>query len=306
MSMPIIKKHQQQVDDMELILTGPFGDVMDVSKMIPLDQVHKIEEYDESIVLSKLQYVGNPLADAQIALYLHGEYLNDGRNYAYSSYISQYFLEWAVRGMVFPECAILVGDRDVMHHPNKGIIGIRMDGIEGVEMKNVSITNFRNKSPLSQCSECETHLDSSLGDTNVRGISMYDSELVIFAENKINNMDSYYGTSLGLDIMDAYSFYTAEHGATLDVSDLKSNSKVEDNLHAQYDPFIILGIVGLIILIVLICIGTYCCSKERQKIENKLSMTIHRDSIMAYTPRSSAIPLSPSGGTYNSEFTYGC
>ncbi len=109
---------------------GPFGDIIDLRKMIPEDQRQLIEnlDVDESLDLSELEYAGNPLSDAQIALFMYGDYiLNEvgkGINYAYGSYISPYLLKWALNDYgednTFPTCVKFVCNGDLMFHTNKG------------------------------------------------------------------------------------------------------------------------------------------------------------------------------------------
>ncbi len=53
------------------LFLGPFADIMDVRVMVDEDLVPLIDEYDPNTLdLSALKYAGNPLSDAQIALFL--------------------------------------------------------------------------------------------------------------------------------------------------------------------------------------------------------------------------------------------
>ena len=103
------------------ISRGPFGDVMDITKMIDPQQVSIVNEFGD---LSSLEYIGNVLSDAQIALYLYGD------EYSFGSYISPYLLQWAVEDFVFeqddtggllPSCTRFVCNADIMFHTNKGL-----------------------------------------------------------------------------------------------------------------------------------------------------------------------------------------
>lgn len=152
----------------DAVCTGPFGEVMDVTKMIPDDQVELITGYDGTQDLSDLDYIGNPLSDAQIALYLNDG--DDNYNYAKASFISTYFLQWAVGRMKFPsECVTFVRNRDNMNQVNKGIVGVRMDGIDDVMINNITIENLENKAEI-------------VDGTNVRGISVIDGDLVFMSK----------------------------------------------------------------------------------------------------------------------------
>lgn len=120
--------------DAHSIQKGPFGDVLDITKMVHPLFGPLIEEYESSrSVLNRnikgFQYLGNPLSDAQIALNLWGQYLESQSNqngvqcslrsggaphctFGYGSYLSPHFLEWAVRDIGdssdWPECGQFV------------------------------------------------------------------------------------------------------------------------------------------------------------------------------------------------------
>lgn len=64
--------------------------------------------------------------DAQIALYMFGEYTQDGKNYAFTSFLSKEFINWALDGTPLPDCSGADGHRfipnhDIQHHVNKGL-----------------------------------------------------------------------------------------------------------------------------------------------------------------------------------------
>ena len=80
-----------------------------------------------------LFYIGNVVSDAQIALYLYKDYPiessdGDDHNYAFTSYIPQTFLAWAVRdyhgkeSRDLPKCLDFVCNGDIMFHTNKGLL----------------------------------------------------------------------------------------------------------------------------------------------------------------------------------------
>ena len=104
----------------QTIQKGPFGDVIDIAKMIPRQQADAImNQLDPD--LSELVYTGNPLSDAQIALYIHKDYVGDGKNYAFGAFVSDYLIGWAVNGNIFPsQCVGFICNGDIMFHTNKG------------------------------------------------------------------------------------------------------------------------------------------------------------------------------------------
>ena len=248
-------------NEYQTVSTGPFGDVMDITEMIPTEQIDLVTDFDGTQDISQLDYIGNPLSDAQIALYLYGNYLDDGRNYAYTSFISQYLLSWAVRGMRFPNvCPIMVRNRDNMAQVNKGIVGIRMDGIEGAVIDNITITDLSNSAPITP-----------VDDKNVRGISVIDGDLLMTGTNVISNLESWYGLSTGLDVMDHTSMIDYEEGSRLDISNLISKSKVssDDDGSIFNDGYFILGLVAVITLICISCICTYILKNKEKKMVKK-------------------------------------
>lgn len=120
------------------IVKGPFGDVLDIRKMITDDG----------------RYGGNPLSDAQIALALHG--VDDDAQFgSFKIDENEAFLEWALSDETFPECARFQCNGDIMFHTNKGVIALRADHIEDAVFRNLKIQELINRSPLSMAGNHE-------------------------------------------------------------------------------------------------------------------------------------------------------
>eukprot|EP01084_Bolivina_argentea_P030213 56020_1 len=228
------------------VLKGPFGDVMDIRMMIDSRLVPLVDNFDlNKNDLSELQYVGNVVSDAQIALYLYGkDYVGDGVNYAFGSYMSEAFLEWAVNDVPLPSCARFVCNGDIMHHTNKGIIGLRVDGMSDVSIGNVGIRRLENESPLASnaCADYSGPLDGGIGgtrqgeggmNTDVRGISIANSGVFVGGGNEVSNLDSYYGDVTAIDLM-GDSFLHFKRNNIVKLGRLKAASKLNKNV-AEYN-----------------------------------------------------------------------
>eukprot|EP01084_Bolivina_argentea_P299680 516573_1 len=198
------------------ILKGPFGDVMDVRRMVgSWDNSQIIDLGDD---FTDLTYIGNPLSDAQIALSLFGDDYGDTD---YRSVKDTTFLQWALTeydGESFdglPSCTQFMCNGDDMFHTNKGIFGIRVDLIENVTFTNIIIKRLINKSPLASyaCSNYTGYHDGGnpfqLEDegfmgTDVKGIAVTGSDVVFDGYNNvIEKLISYNGDVVGLHLIDA-------------------------------------------------------------------------------------------------------
>ena len=205
------------------ILRGPFGDVMDIRAMIKSEHARIIDEYDvNGMSLNDITYEGNVVSDAQIALFLYGDYAGD-ESYSFGSHLSSQFLKWAVRNYEsngtytaaepIADCIDFVCNGDIMFHTNKGVIGMRLDLIEDVKMKNIKIRNLTNLSPLASCA-CANYSgphdggnpgtrerQGSMG-TDMRGISMFGGDAFVEGKNNaIQNLQSHFGDAAGIDLM---------------------------------------------------------------------------------------------------------
>ncbi len=121
---------------------GPFGDVVDIRKMIGNNDV-----IDNGMYMNaQLHYIGNVLSDAQIALAIIGKAyeLNYGSN-GMDSVETFVFLQWALDGNIAhlpTECISFICNNDIMQDTNKGIIGARLDLMEDVTINQLEITHI--------------------------------------------------------------------------------------------------------------------------------------------------------------------
>mmetsp|Transcript_50019 Transcript_50019/g.79678 ORF Transcript_50019/g.79678 Transcript_50019/m.79678 type:complete len:664 (+) Transcript_50019:54-2045(+) len=232
------------------LLRGPFGDVINIRLMLSEQHRELIDNFDVMHGdIANIKYLGNPLADAQIALYLYGEYPGDGTNYAFRSFVDAHFLQWALNengyaAAPFPTCVQFVCNGDVMFHTNKGIVGVRLDGIEDAKMEKVSVKHLTNKSPLSLCtcgdytgSEDGGHPGTRAGEGamkgDVRGISLFETDLLVNSKkNRVASLRSYFGDVTGIDLMNA-SLLEYEGCANIRIQALYSATRVTTELYEE-------------------------------------------------------------------------
>jgi len=163
---------------------------------------HNAQVIDLGDDITTLSYFGNTLSDAQIALGLFGDEYKFGIEGQ-----SEEFLKWALsesNGISYnglPENVQFICDRDIMYHPNNGVIGLRMDFVEDAFIENVVIKRLINKSPLSSyaCSDSSRH---GMG-TDTKGISISASNVIFDGfNNVIEKLISYNGNVVALHIKD--------------------------------------------------------------------------------------------------------
>merc|ERR1712228_279263 len=166
--------------------------------------------------ITSLQYKGNALSDAQIALALFGPTYD---NLDFGTVQNHHFLMWALseyNGQSYntlPACTMFMCNGDIMLHTNKGLIGARFDSIEDTVIDRLSITHLSNESPISSyaCGSYEgphdggsrggVEMEGSMG-TDVVAFSMYSGDVYFEGYNEISGIYSDYGSSMGMWFMD--------------------------------------------------------------------------------------------------------
>eukprot|EP01083_Nonionella_stella_P235151 827155_1 len=207
------------------VLKGPFGDVMDLRKMVKKEHAAMIDEYDvHQQDLSRLEYDGNVLSDAQIALYLYRYYLFDYTNFAFTSSINDHFLKWAVRNPYhyqyngIPSCIGFICNGDIMFHTNKD-----------------------NVSPLASCA-CFNYSGPHDGgnpgtrerqgtmNTDVRAISITGGDVLMDGSNAIHDIRSCYGDTAAIDLMED-AILEFEEKTHLQISNVVSAAKMNEDMY---------------------------------------------------------------------------
>ena len=230
--------------ELRTIVKGPFADVMDVRKMVGLDNIEIIDSGDFEAI-HQLQYIGNPLSDAQIALALHGAaydaiYKTNGQG------ADSHFLMWALDDFaagnydVLPQCVQFMCNGDIMLHTNKGVIGVRFDFIENITIRNLDINSLSNESPLSSfacLNYTGTHdggnpnqldLEGTMG-TDLKGVAMYGSDAVFEEEITMRSLVSNNGDVIGLHLM-ADSVALFDDLSTISVQRLVTGATVTNEI----------------------------------------------------------------------------
>ncbi len=125
-------------------------------------------------------------------------------------------------------------------------MGARIDGVEAVQIIDLKIHDLVNESPLVSCA-CGSyegpHDGGSPGQeedeggmgTDIRGIAISrgDAE-IIGTKSKIAKLNSYYGDTTGLDLMDG-TIIDFDIGSDITIKNLKSASKLSQ---AQYQSLV--------------------------------------------------------------------
>merc|ERR1719410_1007149 len=222
---------------------GPFGDVFDLKKAVSAADAALIERHSaESAILSSIQYVGNPLSDAQIALGLFSSTASGA--YKFGTAIDSKLSDWAQDSTANPfpsHCADFVCNGDIMFHTNKGIMGARIDGIEDAKISDLTISDLVNESPLvsSTCGRYEgPHDGGSPGQedneggmgTDVRGLLISRGDVQIIGASNINGLESHFGDVVGIDIINE-AIVDFDDQSNIFVNDLISASALTS---AQY------------------------------------------------------------------------
>eukprot|EP01084_Bolivina_argentea_P250266 419248_1 len=213
-------------------ILGRFGDVFDIRRACPLNKWDYIDKGFYSY--HDLQYYGNPLADAQVALIIFRE------NHT-PSHGNKTFVQWATANPYtnynsLPYCARFVCNADAMFHTNKGLIGIRFDGIENVMIKKLTISDLFNESPLGSLA-CGKYSGPSNGGqpkglekegfmgTDIRGISIINGGNVELYDIQLKNFVSNNGDVIGIHIMDEGGIYVHDvHKIVID--DLEAGATI--------------------------------------------------------------------------------
>ena len=167
-------------------------------------------------------YHGNMLSDAQIALAMFA----DNSDELQGTTIDEEFINWA-RGIGNLTNGKLVCNGDDMFHMNKGVVGIRIDRTNNVDMKDVLIENINNWSefgskfcqtrnnnnsnsshPFDYCTHPQTpsksnnNINYKYQGRVVRGIALTDVTGDITLEDiEIDSVNSARGSAIGIDIL---------------------------------------------------------------------------------------------------------
>eukprot|EP00485_Elphidium_margaritaceum_P006656 CAMPEP_0202690396 /NCGR_PEP_ID=MMETSP1385-20130828/5391_1 /ASSEMBLY_ACC=CAM_ASM_000861 /TAXON_ID=933848 /ORGANISM="Elphidium margaritaceum" /LENGTH=779 /DNA_ID=CAMNT_0049345657 /DNA_START=26 /DNA_END=2365 /DNA_ORIENTATION=- len=221
------------------VVRTPLGSVLDLRLMID-DGFHVIDEgvvaQDASMYSEYLRYSGNVLTDAQIGIKLFD---------VFKSRITTIMEDWATLNtgndvQSLPECMQFMCNSDIIFQTNKGIIGVRLDEIDAVEIRDVSVSNLYNLSPLASnaCGRYSGPTDGGnlwqidgAGNMNgqIRGISIYGSQVNFDGQIEIRNLVSSYGDVYGVHVMkDSLVTFENDDTLTMTITDLYPENQLDE------------------------------------------------------------------------------
>jgi hypothetical protein len=185
-------------------VTGPYGDAIDM-----ITAVYDIENDDMTNSIGDFQYQGNALLDAQIAIGKYGKGSQRGATTVMDP--DGEFIDWALNGT--PLNGELSCNQDAMRHLNKGIIGLRIEEVNNVDLNNVEISYINNwgKKGTYICGsytgpDTGGHEDqqkwTGYQGSDSRGISIYGSTNVNLNSVKVNNINSVNGHATAVDLIE--------------------------------------------------------------------------------------------------------
>ncbi|ETO36947.1 hypothetical protein RFI_00113, partial [Reticulomyxa filosa] len=197
----------------KLVNTGPYGDVFNMFAVFDVGRESLNSEYSSHFPWRNLTYRGHVLSDAQIALSMFGD--ADSEKGKAGTSVSSDLIQWVTQGTSLPTSSKLICNGDVMFHATKGVVGLRIDNVDGVFVDNVSIKYLNNWSEMGHYT-CNDESDQShiiySSQTTIptnhyegaatRAISVINSKHVLFGDIHVHNIVSSYGNAFGLHVFD--------------------------------------------------------------------------------------------------------
>jgi len=171
-----------------------------------------------------LSYVGNTIVDIQI---LSFELINNyglSWNYCAAGAADMAALsDFAFRGTPFISgTPLLVGSHDPMIHPGKGVMGLRLNGVDYVDLKDVKIENIHSS----------TGLGTMLGGSYEQVVSQQAPYMNGFSMNMVNGLSATFTTNVII--------------SNVDISHIISNTGLAYGVSAWYETHMrVVGKKGL-------------------------------------------------------------
>eukprot|EP01083_Nonionella_stella_P274962 933744_1 len=229
--------------------TGPFFDYFNLALTISKSHAALIDKHNENqSILNDISYIGNTLSDAQIALQEFADYVTvSGLDFRFGTNIATQLIDWAKGIADFEsECVDFVCNAGIVFTTGRGILGMRIDGIDDVTIKDVTVFDLTNLTPLGSYA-CGNYMGPNDGGhplsnalnnegfmgSDVRGMAFIRGNAKIFGDNnEISDLKSYFGDVTAIDI-----FYNAmvdfASDSEIEISDLQSGYKLTRNTLSQ-------------------------------------------------------------------------
>lgn len=193
---------------------GPAGDVV---------QMLRIRDANGN-------YVGNVLSDAQFELAAAAAEAGGGmtadETFAHfgSTHVPDAVLKWSkgeisMAEMLKKEPANYICHKDSMGHHNKGIVGVRLNSMDGVKMSHVTIENLESTGSTRK-PECEG--TGTYKGNDVRGITAILTPEFKPSKVVIHNLTARHGCVYGME---------ARHGASCSPADFEVSGLTGETVH---------------------------------------------------------------------------
>jgi hypothetical protein len=159
-------------------------------------------------------YQGNMIANAQALVgkaALLGSFSGSSLDVTRSGFTPE-LLSWIESNTSlsnYSDYCPLLCNGDAMFHVQKGLIGLKMDAVIGATVKSLLISELRNSGQKGSdiCSYNTTSFSHPLASlpgyngVSTIGISVSGSRSIFFSDITIDNIQSFYGPTIGIDIL---------------------------------------------------------------------------------------------------------
>ena len=159
-------------------------------------------------------YIGNVLSECQLFIAEHGEELALCRS---NLHTAKGLIEWRnTKDMKLSDIMKVynynyICNGDSMHHLNKGVFGIKIDGGSNITISNVQIKNINNESrlgstiagPYIYSHKGQSKISKGYTGCHARGISISSCNNIKLNSVTIDQINSDNGNSVGIDIFNS-------------------------------------------------------------------------------------------------------
>ena len=180
------------------------------------DSVGAVFDVEHAIDPTTLAYIPNELADLQLAI---AEYFFACQDQSCSTSqdptkwsllnrnkIDREVVNWASGLITFAQLLLthdVVGNHDVMFHKNKGVLGLKLDGTDGISIKNVNLTNIENVATTAHTSALveQWGIQREYSGWDTRGATLASCKNVLIEETLIDGLYAAVGVNNYLKVM---------------------------------------------------------------------------------------------------------